>query len=99
LLSSYFVGASDLRAEFRILYYAYPDVLVPEVYDRDGRKLGLTRYPQYDPNGNVDADPFDRSWPKVVRDHWQILPIPKRRWTTLQLRSTRSFGAGSQNGG
>jgi hypothetical protein len=43
------------------------------VYDRDGAKLGLTRYPQLDPNGNRDADPFDAAmlsrWPTAVKDH------------------------------
>jgi pimeloyl-ACP methyl ester carboxylesterase len=44
------------------------------VYERDHAKIGLNRYPQFDPTGNV-SDPFDRAmmrrWPKVVRDHWQ----------------------------
>jgi pimeloyl-ACP methyl ester carboxylesterase len=46
------------------------------VYDRDHAKIGLDRYPQFDPDGNV-SDPFDRAmmrrWPKVVRDHWQYI--------------------------
>lgn len=48
-----------------------------EVYVRDGRRLGLNRYPQFDPDGNVDADPYDaglmRRWPRPVRDHRQFL--------------------------
>jgi len=46
------------------------------VYDRDHAKIGLSRYPQFDPNGNI-SDPFDRAimrrWPKTVRDHWQYI--------------------------
>jgi pimeloyl-ACP methyl ester carboxylesterase len=51
--------------------------LPKEVYIRDGRRLGLSRYPQLDPNGNVDADPYDasliRRWPRPVKDHRQFL--------------------------
>ena len=47
------------------------------VYDRDGSKLGLPRYPQRSPDGNDDNDPFDpqmmHRWPKVVRDHKSYL--------------------------
>jgi pimeloyl-ACP methyl ester carboxylesterase len=45
------------------------------IYDRDGQKLGLKRYPELDPNGNMDADPYDSAmlsrWPDAVRAHKQ----------------------------
>jgi pimeloyl-ACP methyl ester carboxylesterase len=48
-----------------------------EIYVRDGKRLGLNRYPQLDPNGNTDADPYDaalmKRWPRPVRDHRQYL--------------------------
>jgi pimeloyl-ACP methyl ester carboxylesterase len=51
--------------------------LPKEIYVRDGRKLGLSRYPELDPNGNTDADPYDPAmmsrWPKPVKDHKQYL--------------------------
>jgi hypothetical protein len=51
--------------------------LPKEIYIRDGRKLGLNRYPQLDPNGNVDADPYDAGsisrWPRPTKDHRQFL--------------------------
>ena len=48
-----------------------------EIYLRDGKRLGLARYPQMDPNGNTDADPYDAAfmsrWPLPVQDHQQYL--------------------------
>ena len=48
-----------------------------EIYVRDGKRLGLGRYPQLDPDGNTDADPYDaafkKRWPRPVKDHWQYL--------------------------
>jgi pimeloyl-ACP methyl ester carboxylesterase len=59
---------------------AYSLMFLPKsIYRRDGRKIGLTRYPEYDPNGNGDLDPYDssptvmRRWPKDVKDHRQYL--------------------------
>lgn len=46
--------------------------LPKEIYIRVGRKLGLNRYPQLDPNGNVDADPYDAGlisrWPRPTKE-------------------------------
>jgi hypothetical protein len=58
--------------------------LPKSIYLRDGLRLGLTRYPEYDPNGNTSIDPYEtnsavlRRWPKDVRDHRQYL-IDARR--------------------
>lgn len=52
------------------------------IYNRDGGRLNLARYPQYDPNRNIDTDPYDpavmKRWPKVVRDHRQYLLDAKK---------------------
>jgi pimeloyl-ACP methyl ester carboxylesterase len=44
------------------------------IYDRDHQKIGLNRYPEFDPNGN-DCDPYDptmmQRWPTAVRNHWR----------------------------
>ena len=52
--------------------------LPKEIYERDGQKLGLKRYPEFDnpaPNQVRPCDPYDpalmRRWPKAVRDRWQ----------------------------
>jgi pimeloyl-ACP methyl ester carboxylesterase len=62
---------SSLPGPYTLLF------LPREIYNRDGQKLGLVRYPEYDPNGNIAVDPFDpgliKRWPKVVRDHRQFL--------------------------
>jgi pimeloyl-ACP methyl ester carboxylesterase len=51
--------------------------LPKEIYVRDGGKLGLDRYPQLDPDGNTEADPYDAAlmgrWPRPVKDHGQYL--------------------------
>jgi len=48
-----------------------------DIYDIDGQKLGLGRYPQLDPNGNTDADPYDPAllgrWPKPIKAHKKYL--------------------------
>jgi pimeloyl-ACP methyl ester carboxylesterase len=47
------------------------------IYNRDGQKLGLSRYPELDPNGNLDADPYNSAmlsrWPDAVRAHKRYL--------------------------
>jgi pimeloyl-ACP methyl ester carboxylesterase len=64
---------SSLPGPYALFY------LPKSIYNRDGAELGLTRYPEFDPNGNVDVDPYDQSpsvlrrWPKVVRDHRKYL--------------------------
>jgi pimeloyl-ACP methyl ester carboxylesterase len=59
---------------------AYSLMFLPKsVYQRDGQKIGLTRYPEFDPDGNGDVDPYDpdpavmRRWPKDVKNHRQYL--------------------------
>lgn len=56
--------------------------LPKSIYNQDGAKLGLTRYPQFDPNGNGDADPYDPAfisrWPKPVKNHKQYLLDAKK---------------------
>ncbi|MCK1538681.1 MULTISPECIES: lysophospholipase [unclassified Bradyrhizobium] len=59
---------------------AYSLMFLPQsVYQRDGHTIGLPRYPELDPNGNVDVDPYDpshavmRRWPKDVKNHRQYL--------------------------
>jgi hypothetical protein len=51
--------------------------LPKEIYNRDGRRLGLRRYPEYDPIDNSDTDPYDPGmvsrWPQPVKDHQQYL--------------------------
>lgn len=51
------------------------------IYDRDRTRLGLSRYPQLDPNGNTDADPYDLSllsrWTKAVKEHKAYLTQAK----------------------
>jgi hypothetical protein len=51
--------------------------LPKETYNRDGRRIGLNRYPEYDPSDNSDTDPYDSSminrWPQPVKDHKQFL--------------------------
>ena len=65
---------------------AYSLMFLPkEVYDRDGGQLGLSRYPEYDPNGNEPVDPYDsdpavmRRWPKDVKSHRQYLVAAKQQ--------------------
>ncbi|MGB9365525.1 MAG: hypothetical protein WCE79_05895 [Xanthobacteraceae bacterium] len=62
---------SSLPGPFTLMF------LPKETYNADGKKLGLKRYPQLDPNGNTDADPYDPAmlgrWPKPVKAHKQYL--------------------------
>jgi hypothetical protein len=57
------------------------------IYNRDKNRLGLSRYPQYDPNGNVDADPYDLSllprWPQPVKDHKAYLSEAKNEMVRI----------------
>jgi pimeloyl-ACP methyl ester carboxylesterase len=63
--------------------------LTKEIYDRDGQNLGLSRYPEYDPDGNVDVDPYDpdpfvmRRWPKDVKNHRQYLLDAKQQLVNI----------------
>lgn len=63
-----------------VLFY-----LPKSIYDRDGERLGLTRYPEYDAdNPNIEVDPYDQSsrvlrrWPRAVRDHRKYLVSASR---------------------
>lgn len=84
----YFVGIPGLmntiyKAETVVRIVAslvgpYTLMFLPKaVYDRDGSKLGLSRYPERSVDGKDDNDPFDpkmmKRWPKAVRDHKQYL--------------------------
>jgi hypothetical protein len=73
-----FYGAKTVVGIVASLPGPYTLMFLPKViYNRDGKKLGLSRYPELDPNGNVDADPYDPSlmkrWPKPVKDHKKYL--------------------------
>jgi pimeloyl-ACP methyl ester carboxylesterase len=66
----------------------YTLMFLPKViYNRDGKKLRLSRYPELDPNGNVDADPYDptlmKRWPKPVKDHKKYLVDAKNQLVKL----------------
>lgn len=81
----YFMGVSVLNGIYKArnvvrivasLPGPYTLMFLPKVvYDRDHGKIGLNRYPEFDPNGGAACDPYDpatmRRWPKVVRDRWQ----------------------------
>ncbi|TPQ42830.1 hypothetical protein C2U70_00805 [Bradyrhizobium guangdongense] len=65
---------------------AYTLMFLPrEVYNQDGPKLGLNKYPEYDPNGNIPVDPYGpdatviRRWPKKVKNHLQYLLDAKQQ--------------------
>ena len=66
---------SSLPGPFTLMF------LPKDIYNTDGKKLGLKRYPQLDPNGNTDADPYDLAmlsrWPKPVKAHKQYLTDAK----------------------
>jgi pimeloyl-ACP methyl ester carboxylesterase len=67
-------GTQDVIRIVASLPGPYTLMFLPKaVYDRDQQKLGLTRYPEFDPNG--PCDPYDaammRRWPQPIRDRWQ----------------------------
>jgi pimeloyl-ACP methyl ester carboxylesterase len=67
-------GTRDVIRIVASLPGPYTLMFLPKaVYDRDQQRLGLSRYPEFDPNGA--CDPYDaammRRWPQPVRDHWQ----------------------------
>src|SRR5439155_16184644 len=83
----YFIGVSQLNPIYgattavRVvssLPGPYTLMFLPkEIYDRDAQKLGLSRFPEYDPESNADIDPYDpsimRRWRPGVRDHRRML--------------------------
>jgi hypothetical protein len=75
---NFFYGAKVVTEIVASLPGPYTLMFLPKViYNRDRTRLGLNRYPEYDPNGNVDADPYDPAmlprWPKPVRAHQSYL--------------------------
>ena len=71
-------GAKTVTRIVASLPGPYTLMFLPKsIYDRDGQKLGLSRYPQIDPNGNSPADPYSTGmlnrWPKYVKDHKKYL--------------------------
>ena len=74
-----YYGARTVARIVASLPGPYALMFLPKViYTRDKNRLGLNRYPQYDPNGNVDTDPYDLTflprWPRPVKDHKAYLP-------------------------
>jgi pimeloyl-ACP methyl ester carboxylesterase len=84
--NAYFIGVPQLNTIYKAKNVVRVVASLPgpytlmflskTVYDRDHAKIGLDRYPQFDPSSKV-SDPFDRAmmrrWPKVVRDHWKYI--------------------------
>jgi hypothetical protein len=72
---------SSLPGPFTLMF------LPKAIYNADGAKLGLQRYPQLDPNGNTDADPYDTAmlgrWPKPVKAHKAYLAEAKAEFGKL----------------
>ena len=72
-------GAAEVARIIATLPGPYTLMTLPkEIYDRDGPRLGLQRYPEFDhptPGTDRPCDPYDPAllhrWPKAVRDHWQ----------------------------
>ena len=75
--------------------------LTKDIYNRDGQKLGLSRYPEYDPDGNVDVDPYDpdpfvmRRWPKDVKNHRQYLLDAKQQLVNIAAPINANVAADS----
>jgi hypothetical protein len=67
---------ASMPGPFTLLY------LPKSIYARDGAKLGLSRYPEYDPDSKAEVDPYDPAnlhrWPKPVRDHAALLLEARR---------------------
>jgi len=78
-------GAKDVVRVVATLPGPYTLMFLPkETYDRDGQKLGLQRYPEFDqpgPNQVRPCDPYDGAllhrWRKAVRDRWQDVQAAK----------------------